>query len=124
MIRGVTDLFSKLRKHFHRRDPREEPRRRNLTEDELEMQNMMAGDIATTSKNNDADNLNEAMSEGLSPNDEFAENNTPDNNIRNIFAETNRPVERKLVSRSVSTFVLGHDNVFRIVNQNYRRSIK
>ena len=95
-----------------------------MTEDELEMQNMMAGDIATTSKNNDADNLNEAMSEGLSQNDEFAENNISDNNIKNIIVENDRPVGRKLFSRSVSTFVLGHDNVFRIVNQNYRRSIK
>ena len=71
LLRGITDFLSKLRKYFHRRTPREEHRMANFTEDELEMQNMMAADMATNSRNNDADNLIKAMSEGLSVNDRF-----------------------------------------------------
>ena len=51
-VRGIDNFFFKLRKYFVRRRPREPPRRRNMTEDEIEMRSIVIGDIATTSHDN------------------------------------------------------------------------
>ena len=109
-------MFSRIRKRFARRT--EQPRRCSLTEDELEMQNMMAGDIATSSHDALANDVIKRISEELSQNDRFFENNIPENDTYNAHDR------KQFVSRSVSAFTLRQDKAFKIINQTFRRSVK
>ena len=118
MVRGIDHFFFKLRKYFERRRPSESSRRRNMTKDEIEMRNIVIGDIATTSHDNVGNNLIERISEELSQNDRFYENNVPEN-IN--FHDSDR---KQFVTRSVSAFVLGQDKAIKLFNQTFRRSIK
>ena len=72
LVNGINGVFSSIRKRFARRN--EQPRRCSLTEDELEMQNMMAVDIATSSHDTLANDVIKRISEELSHNDMFFEN--------------------------------------------------
>ena len=118
MVRGIDNFFFKLRKYVVRRRPSEPPRRRNMTENEIEMRNIAIGDIATTSHDNVENNLIERISEDLSQNNRFYENHMPEsNNFHNSD-------KKKFVSRSVSAFVLGQDKAMKLFNQRFRRSIK
>ena len=116
LINGIDGVFSSIRKRFARRN--EQPRRCSLTEDELEMQNMMAGDIATSSHDALANDVIKRISEELSQNDRFFENNIPENDTYNTHDR------KQFVSRSVSAFTLRQDKAFKIINQTFRRSVK
>ena len=77
----------------------------------------MAGDLATGSQNV-ADDVIKRISEELSQNDRFIENNIPENDI---FITNDR---KQFISRSKSSFVLGQDKAFQIINKTLRRSVK